>query len=68
MIELILVYCFIATPDRCIERRDPLDHPPTFMECSLRAQLTAGAYVAEHAGLRLASWRCEEGRPREDPA
>ncbi len=68
MIELVLVYCFIATPDRCLERRDPFDHPPSLLECSLRAQQVAEAYVAEHADLRLASWRCEQDHPRQDPA
>lgn len=68
MIELVLVYCFIASPDRCLEQRNPFDHPPTMMECSIRAQEVAGAYVAEHMNVRLARWRCERDKPREDPA
>jgi hypothetical protein len=58
----------IATPNRCVERRDPFEDPPSAMACAVQAQRVAELYLAEHPLFRLASWRCEQDRPREDPA
>lgn len=68
MIQLVLVYCMIATPDRCIERRQVFERPLTERECLMNAQSVAQEYLAEHPQWRLARWRCEINKPDEDPA
>jgi hypothetical protein len=68
MIELVLVYCLSASPDRCLERREPLVPPISMMGCTMTAQTTAQDYLRSHPLYRLASWRCEMDKPREDPA
>lgn len=68
MIELVLVYCLSASPDRCLERREALVPPVNLMSCTMSAQTTAQDYISSHPLYRLASWRCEIDKPRESPA
>jgi hypothetical protein len=68
MIELVLVYCLTAAPDRCLERREPLEPPMSLIACSLTAQTSAQDYVRSHPAYRLKAWRCEQDKPRESPA
>ncbi len=68
MIELILVYCLSNAPDRCLERREALDHVGSAIECTMRAQNVAQAYIQSHPAYRLKGWRCEVDTPRESPA
>ena len=68
MIELVLVYCLSSAPDRCLERREPLDHVGSAIECTMRAQNVAQLYVQSHPAYQLRGWRCERDKPREMPA
>lgn len=68
MIDLVLVYCLSAAPDRCVERREPLRENVSPIECVIDAQQRAQRYVSSHPKYRLASWRCEVDKPRESPA
>ncbi len=68
MIELVLVYCLATSPDRCLERREPLEPPMSLIACSLSAQTMALDYVRSHPAYRLKGWRCEIDKPRESPA
>jgi hypothetical protein len=68
MIELVLVYCLADMPDRCEERRQEMQESAGPLACTLDAQRIAGAYVVEHPKWRLATFRCEIGKPREFPA
>jgi hypothetical protein len=67
MIELVLVYCMVAAPDRCVERREFFDHPLSETECVYNAQEVGGHYVETHQQWRLSRWRCERDKPRETP-
>ena len=55
-------------PDRCEERRQEMQESAGPLACTLDAQRIAGAYVVEHPKWRLATFRCEIGKPREFPA
>lgn len=68
MIELVLVYCLSSAPDRCLERREILDHVGSAIECTIRAQNVAQEYVVAHPAYQLKGWRCEVDKPRETPA
>ena len=68
MIELVLVYCLNAAPDRCLERREAMDEPANMISCSMRAQSYAQEYLELHPTYRLARYRCEMDKPRESPA
>ena len=68
MIELVLVFCMLNAPDRCMERREPLGQRAGAMECAMNAQAHAQQYVSSHPLYRLRGWRCEVDRPREAPA
>ncbi len=68
MIDLVLVYCLATSPDRCLERREPLAPPASLTACSLSAQTTAQDHVRSHPAYRLKTWRCEVDKPRESPA
>ena len=68
MIELVLVYCLNASPDRCLERREALVPPANMMSCTIRAQTTAQEYLEMHPLYRLAGFRCEQDKPREIPS
>lgn len=68
MIDLVLIYCLNAAPDRCQERLMPLEPTTSLMQCTLTAQITAQDYLRAHPAYRLQAWRCEIDRPRESPA
>ena len=68
MIELVLVYCLLDAPDRCIERREAMNGPSGALQCTISAQEHAQAYLEAHPKYRLAGWRCEVDKPAEKPA
>ena len=68
MIELVLVYCLLDAPDRCVERRETLDGSTSALQCTIEAQQYARAYLEGHPKYRLARWRCEIDKPVEKPA
>jgi hypothetical protein len=63
MIELVLVYCLTAQPDKCTEQRPVFEEPLTGMACMMNAQRVAIQYVEEHPDWKLAGWRCEVDKP-----
>lgn len=68
MIELVLVYCLSDSPDKCIEKREPVEDGQSSMVCVVGAQTYADGYLHTHPEYRLKGWRCEQGRPPESPA
>ena len=68
MIELVLVYCLANAPDRCVEQREPLGENGSVLECTMSAQQHAQEYLEMNPKYRLASWRCEIDKPRQQPA
>jgi len=65
VIQLVLVYCLVASANTCIEA---LEQPLTPFACMMNAQFVARQYVTEHPEWRLASWRCEVNVPAQKPA
>jgi len=68
MLELVMVFCLAAQPDRCIEQRQVLDETQARTECLSGAETRAIDYLRTHPGWQLARWRCERGKPHEAPA
>jgi len=68
MIDLVLIYCLSAAPDRCLERREPMDPAVSLIQCTMGAQISAQDYLRTHPAYRLQAWRCEMDKPRESPA
>ena len=68
MIELVVVYCLLNQPDRCVERREVMEEPSSLMACTFTAQQAAQRWIAAHPAYHVARFRCERDRPREEPA
>jgi hypothetical protein len=68
MIELVLIYCLADAPDRCVEKREPVDPGQSATVCIVGAQTYADEYLRSHPDYRLKGWRCEQGKPPESPA
>ena len=68
MLELVLVYCMVGTPDRCVERREPLTEIDDGAQCMLHGEIEATRFVAAHPQWRLFSWRCAPDSTLADPA
>jgi hypothetical protein len=68
VVELVLVYCLIGDPVKCVEQRPMFEQPLSAMACMVTAQQTASHYVDEHPQWRLATWRCERDQPKQRPA
>jgi hypothetical protein len=67
MLELVLIYCMIGAPDRCIEQRVPM-FGDSGIQCMIRGQTEASRYLATHPNWLLASWRCMASSAVQDPA
>jgi hypothetical protein len=63
MIEMVLVYCLTAQPNKCTEQRPVFEEPLSGMACMINAQKIALQYVEEHREWQLARWRCEIDKP-----
>jgi len=68
VIELVLVYCMVADPKNCLERRPVFEDPLTAASCVMNAQRMAIEYVRDHPAWQLAGWRCEKDKPSELPS
>ncbi|HLY55186.1 MAG TPA: hypothetical protein VKS60_06495 [Stellaceae bacterium] len=67
MIELVLVYCMVADPTRCMEQRPVFEDPLTPVSCMMTAQKVAVDYVNEHPQWQFSRWRCEIDKPKSAP-
>lgn len=68
MVQLVLVYCLVASPATCREQRPIIDGGISAMACMVGGQQAGARWVIEHPRWFLARWRCEIGRPRESHA
>jgi hypothetical protein len=68
MIQLVLIFCQLANGGSCIEQRPMLDDIGGPMGCMIAAQPLAADFIRGHPAFRLASWRCEIGKPPEKAA
>lgn len=64
MIELVFVACLIASPESCEERTLSFLSQSGPMACMIQAPPTLAAWTAEHPGLKVTSWRCEDPEHR----
>lgn len=65
MVQLVMVFCLATNGASCIEQRPMLEDIASPMGCMTAAQPLAAEFVRDHPGFRLASWRCEIGKPVE---
>jgi hypothetical protein len=68
MIELVLVYCMVADPSRCMEQRPAFEDPLSPAACMMSAERLAVDYVKDHPDWQFARWRCEIDKPHSAPA
>ncbi len=68
MLELVLIYCMIGMPDRCIERREVMDDVSDGIQCMKHGETEAARYVAAHPKWQLVTWRCVPSSEVQDPA
>ena len=61
MIELPLLVCLAAQPDRCQEVYLRQDGPVDIMQCLFNGQKQAIQWGEEHPGYVVKRWRC--GQP-----
>jgi len=70
LVQLVLTYCLVAEPMRCVDHR-PISDPTSeagLHSCVLGAQPEAARWLTEHPGYELRRWRCEMGRREERAA
>ncbi len=68
MLELVLVFCLIDQPDRCIERSEPVPETTSSIACASLGQQFGQDYLSTHPQWRLSTWRCQDARRHQDPA
>ena len=68
MIELVLVFCMVGTPDRCIERNEPMADAMSQIACVSMGQQIGQEYLREHPNWRLVNWRCQDSVRHQEPA
>lgn len=66
MVQLVLVFCLLGSPDSCTEQR-PMMEGLSMMACMTQGQHAAQAWLADHPKWVLSRWRCEQNVPRQRP-
>ena len=62
MLQLVLIVCLMAKPDRCEEVYLAMQAPGSMMQCMVDGQKQAAEWLEEHPGYVLKRWRCGEPR------
>lgn len=65
MMELVLVVCLHAAPDRCEERSIGLYPDMTAMACVVQGQPQIAGWIETHPEVRVTRWTCRGTRNRE---
>lgn len=68
MIELVLVACLHAAPERCEERSIGLYTDVSLMTCMLSGQPHIAAWAETHPHLSVSRWSCRNPAARETRA
>jgi hypothetical protein len=68
MVELVLIVCLHAAPDRCEERSIGLYPDMTAMTCMMQGQPQIAVWTESHPGHRVARWTCRDSSTRETRA
>lgn len=66
MVALVLVFCFMGSPDSCMEERPAIENL-SLVGCLTQGQQVAQAWLSEHPKWALSHWRCEAGVPPQKP-
>jgi len=64
MMELVLIVCLHATPDRCEERSIGLYTEISAMTCLMQAQPQIAAWSEQNPALRVSRWSCRDSATR----
>lgn len=64
MMELILVVCLQAAPDRCEERSIGLYLEMSAMACLMQAQPQIATWSETNPGFQVARWSCRDSAAR----
>ncbi len=64
MMELVLVVCLQAAPDRCAEQSIGLYPQMSAMACVMQGQPQIAAWIETHPGLQVSRWTCREPAAR----
>ena len=60
MVELVLIICLQAQPDRCaIERPQFQESYPNAMACMYHAMFRVVQWAEQHPNYNVRRWRCE---------
>lgn len=62
MVELVLIVCLIAAPDKCETIYLRQDAPVSMMQCLFNGAKQAALWAEEHPGYAVKRWNC--GLPR----
>lgn len=65
MMELVLVVCLQAAPDKCEERSIGLYSDMSATTCVMQGQPQIAGWLETHPGLRVARWTCRGPGDRE---
>jgi hypothetical protein len=65
MIQIVMLFCLVNSPQSCQEQRPSLDMPISLMECTMHGQEIAQGWLADHPKWTLSKWRCEANHPPE---
>lgn len=64
MIELLVVVCLSAAPDRCEERSVGLYPDLSLLTCVMQGQPEIAAWIDRHPELRVQRWTCRDSATR----
>jgi hypothetical protein len=60
MMELLVVVCLLAAPERCEERSIGLYPQMSAMACMRQGQPQIAVWTESHPGLRVSRWTCRD--------
>lgn len=58
MIELVIIACLTAEPQRCDSFHVPFQQQYTVVQCMFQGQLQVMAWAEEHPSWQIKRWNC----------
>lgn len=68
MVQIVFLFCLIASPTQCEEHRLPGIALNTMNECMTNGQTMAITWLDDHPKWALSRWRCVTGGGAGEPA
>jgi hypothetical protein len=68
MVQIVFVFCMLASPAQCQEQRIPGVEVASINECMTNGQSIAIRWLEDHPKWMLARWRCVKGGDAGEPA